>query len=235
LDLLAQLVLRKRTPIETLVGILGPKHFAKDPDNTTTEELQACADCLIQCAELYFFALIDGKAVILIDIDDDVRAELDLMQYPLPLLCPPETVEHNQMVGYYTDASGRKSILLNGNAHNFDVCLDHINRVNETRLTINVRTTAMVRNSWADLDHQKPGETFEKYQRRVKAFEKYDAHAHEVLNFLELNDNVFWLTHRYDTRGRTYAQGYHVNPQGNDWNKAVVEFADKELIPMALS
>jgi len=38
------------------------------------------------------------------------------------------------------------------------------------------------------------------------------------------------LTHKYDKRGRCYSQGYHVNPQGNDWNKAVIEFAEKEPV-----
>jgi DNA-directed RNA polymerase len=42
--------------------------------------------------------------------------------------------------------------------------------------------------------------------------------------------NEFYLTHRYDKRGRCYAQGYHVNPQGNDWNKAVIELAEKEVV-----
>jgi DNA-directed RNA polymerase len=42
--------------------------------------------------------------------------------------------------------------------------------------------------------------------------------------------NRFYLTHRYDKRGRTYAQGYHVNTQGNCWNKAVIELADEEVV-----
>jgi DNA-directed RNA polymerase len=45
--------------------------------------------------------------------------------------------------------------------------------------------------------------------------------------------NRFYMTHKYDKRGRTYSQGYHINPQGNDWNKAVIEFADKEVINVA--
>jgi DNA-directed RNA polymerase len=40
--------------------------------------------------------------------------------------------------------------------------------------------------------------------------------------------NRFWLTHKYDKRGRTYCQGYHVSYQGNDYNKACIEFADGE-------
>lgn len=63
----------------------------------------------------------------------------------------------------------------------------------------------------------------------MKAFEKYDRTAKDVLDHVRIHGNEFYLTHRYDTRGRTYSQGYHVNPQGNDWNKAIVEFAKEEV------
>ena len=42
--------------------------------------------------------------------------------------------------------------------------------------------------------------------------------------------NRFFLTHAYDKRGRTYAKGYHVNYQGNDWNKATICFAEGEIV-----
>ena len=43
-------------------------------------------------------------------------------------------------------------------------------------------------------------------------------------------DPTFYLTHAYDKRGRTYAQGYHVSYQGNDWNKACVQFGRAEAL-----
>ena len=62
----------------------------------------------------------------------------------------------------------------------------------------------------------------------MKAFERYDRVSHDVLAGLMAQGNRFHLTYKYDKRGRTYAQGYHVNPQGSDWNKACVVFADAE-------
>ncbi len=41
--------------------------------------------------------------------------------------------------------------------------------------------------------------------------------------------NEFYLTHRYDKRGRTYAQGHFINPQGTEYNKAVLEFSNEEV------
>jgi DNA-directed RNA polymerase len=51
-----------------------------------------------------------------------------------------------------------------------------------------------------------------------------------VIGILEGFSNEFYLTHRYDKRGRVYCQGYHVTYQGTPWNKAVLELADKEII-----
>lgn len=62
----------------------------------------------------------------------------------------------------------------------------------------------------------------------LRAFRKFDTDARDVIDALLLNDDGFWLTHKYDKRGRTYACAYHLNYQGNDWSKAIVEFAAAE-------
>jgi DNA-directed RNA polymerase len=53
-----------------------------------------------------------------------------------------------------------------------------------------------------------------------------------VIGILEEYGNEFYLTHRYDKRGRVYCQGYHISYQGNAWNKSVIELADKEIIEL---
>jgi hypothetical protein len=87
-----------------------------------------------------------------------------------------------------------------------------------------------IRNQWRNLDKLKEGETHQEFEKRKRAFEKYDKSAKHVIKLITGVTNVFYLTHRYDKRGRTYCQGYHVNYQGTAWNKACVEFAQKELI-----
>jgi DNA-directed RNA polymerase len=42
--------------------------------------------------------------------------------------------------------------------------------------------------------------------------------------------NQFWFTHRVDTRGRMYARGYQLNPQGNSWRKAMLILADPDYV-----
>ena len=45
-----------------------------------------------------------------------------------------------------------------------------------------------------------------------------------------LEGRVFYLTHKYDTRGRCYAQGYHFNYQSDSYCKAMIELVNTELI-----
>lgn len=221
IDLLCQMCLHKRAGIDTLVGILH-HHF---------DTLQECADMILKAAQADLMDWHDlaQKFVLKIDVTDDVKADLDRYQYPLPLVVPPKEVKTNTDTGYFT---GKGSIILKRNHHEDDVCLDHINRVNRIKLRLNPETARMVKNQWKYLDRAKEGESKEEFQARQKAFQKYDTVSREVMENITMlsEDGGFWLTHKYDKRGRTYAQGYHCNPQGNSWNKAVVEFWNQEIV-----
>jgi hypothetical protein len=138
-------------------------------------------------------------------------------------------VKTNRETGYYLS---KNSLILRKNHHEGDICLDHINRVNDIKFTINYDTAHMVRNQWRNIDKPKEGESRADFQRRLKAFEKYDRSSKEVIEKLLQYGNEFWLTHKYDKRGRVYCQGYHINYQGAPWNKAVIELADREVVPL---
>ena len=227
IDLLAQMVLHKRAGIGILVGLLH-RHFGTGQGER--QDLQACADMIGKAIEsrIVNWDPIAWQVTVAIEISDEVQAELELYQYPLPMVIEPQKVRCNRDTGYLTMRGSL--ILKGGNHHEDDICLDHINRVNQVALTINVDTARMVRNQWKNLDKQKEDETAKDFQDRVSAFQKYDRNAKEVMEMVFVTGDRFWLTHKYDKRGRTYAQGYHINPQGNAWNKAVVEFANKEIV-----
>lgn len=221
IDLLAQMALHKRANIATLVGCL--RHHFNDG--------QATADQLLLAAEA---DLVDWDSnfqvfIVKFELSADVQEELDRYQFPLPMVVKPKYVRHNLEVGYF---NSKGSIILRDNHTNDDVCLDHINRMNAIKLTINTTTAKMIKNKWRNLDKVKPGETRDDFERRKKAFEKYDRTSHAVMGLLTQEGNEIHLTHKFDKRGRTYCQGYHVSYQGNAWNKAVVEFFDKEVIPV---
>ena len=219
-SLLVQMVLHKRAGVPVLVGILR-KHFKGD--------CQATADALLLACQI---DLVDWNPrtkqfIVKYDITPDVQQELDTYQFPMPMVVPPKELQDNTDTGYYTS---RNSVILKDNHHDFDVCLDHLNHVNSVKLTLNHRVTSMIKNQWRNLDKPKTGEEHFEYKKRVKAFEKYDRTAYEVMGHLDIAGTEFYLTHKYDKRGRVYCQGYHVNYQGNTWNKAVIEFADQETV-----
>jgi hypothetical protein len=223
IGLLVQMALHKRTTLQTLVGCL--KHHFKD----SSKPCQDTADMILKCAEA---DLVDYNAglklfIVKFTISADVQEELDRFQFPLPMVVEPRPVRNNRETGYLT---AKGSVILRDNHHDEDVCLDHINRVNQTKFTINTDTAAMVKNRWRNLDKPKEGETKEDFDKRRKAFEKYDRTSKEVIKLLTDEGDHFHLTHRYDKRGRIYCMGYHVSYQAAPWNKAVIELAEREYI-----
>lgn len=226
-DLLVQLVLHKRTTLPTMVGIL--RHHVKGADEGA--DLQPVADMILKCceADLCDWNPVTSQLVIRMDITRDVQDELDRYQFPLPMVVEPRELRSNRDSAYVTSSDG--SVILRNNHHDEDVCLDHLNRVNKIRFTLDNDTANMIRNRWRNLDKPKVGETRQDFERRKRAFDKYDRTARRVMTQVTQLGNLFHLTHKYDKRGRVYCQGYHVNYQGAPWNKAVVQLADKEVVP----
>lgn len=224
IEMLIQIGLHKRAELKTMVGLLW-KHFGHKP-----EQLQLCAKMLERAVELQLilYSQETGEFVVFVDIPADVQQDIDRFQYPLPMVVPPLKLQDNASSAYLR---GKGSVILKGyNHHNDDVCIEHLDRCNRVELKLNMETAEMIKNKWKGLDKQKKDETWEDYQKRLKAFRKYDKHSRAVMDLMVKGGDRLWMTHRYDKRGRTYAQGYHINPQGSDWNKAVVEFANEEIV-----
>src|SRR5690606_15354988 len=132
---------------------------------------------------------------------------------PLPL-------KDNLSTGYLT---GKASVILRDNHHDGDVCLDHLNRMNSIQFSINQEVATNVKNHWKGLDKKNEDETYNDFNKRQKAFDKYSRVADHVINILMKAGNNLRLTTAYDKRGRTYCRGFHITYQGTDWNKAVLE------------
>lgn len=219
-DLLVQIYLHKRANVPTLVGLLR-KHFDGNVQDTADALYHATDNDLVDWDDL------SQTFVVRYGIPQEVQDIIDTYQYPLPMIVRPKKIRHNYESGYLNH---KCSIILKNNHHEDDVCLEFINKINSIKLRINHDTANMVHNKWKNLDKPKEGESFEKYKQRQRQFDKYNRTAHDVLQHIAVAGNEFYLTHRYDKRGRVYCQGYHVTYQGTSWNKAVVEFADGELV-----
>lgn len=216
-SLLVQLYLHKQVTIPVLIGSLVKKYG----------DSQKIADWLFDLGteSLFSWDSRTKRLVVMHGISKLLEEHISKFQFPMPMVIQPEPVECNTDTGYVTTTG---SVLLNNAHHNGDVCLDHLNRVNRIPLTLNMNTAKGVLNKWNNLGAPKEGETQDKYESRIKAFEKYKLHSEWVHELMEKTDNKFWLTHAYDKRGRIYCNGYFVTYQGHDFNKAVLEFWNKE-------
>lgn len=221
IDVLSQMILHKRTTVPTMVGLLR-QHFKGD-HQTTAKALEIAA-----AKDLVDFDFEREQFVLKYDLDPATQQLMRQYQYLPPMVIPPLEVTKSRGSGYVTIKTD--SLILQDNHHEGDICLDSINRFNNIPLSINIELVKTVRNSWKNIDKMKDGETFEDYMKRRKAFERYERDSFYTIALMESMGNQFYLTHKVDKRGRTYAQGYHINYQGNCWNKACVELAHPQLI-----
>ncbi|MDR5839350.1 hypothetical protein [Caballeronia sp. LZ034LL] len=218
IDLLVQMALHKRCDLQTLVGTL--RHHC--------DKAQEVADLILKCVEADLCDYNDAlrQFIVIFEIDAKTQEEIDRFQYPLPMVVEPRELKHNAQGAYLLNNC---SVILRDNHHEDDVCLDHLNRMNQVKFKINFNTAHLIKNEWRNLDKPKEGEERGEFERRKRAFEKFDKTAHAVIDVLIREGNEFYFTHRPDKRGRTYCQGHHANYQGTPWNKAVIEFAAGEV------
>ncbi|AID16824.1 RNA polymerase subunit 1 [Dinoroseobacter phage vBDshPR2C] len=220
-DVLCQIYLHKQADIPTMVGLFSPKWG----------EPQDVAEMLKEAVEedLLDFDMESKRFIMKYEITQDVEDMLARYQFPLPMVVRPNKVKDNHMGSGYFDRKGR--IVLNGSDvfDEEDVCLDHINRMNSVALTLNMEVIASAEGHMI-IPKRKVGEGFEEFQKRQKQAQVFYETSLDVMRGMHTLGNEFWLTHKYDRRGRSYAVGYHINSQGTDYNKAVLELAKKEKV-----
>lgn len=214
------LAIYKRMQPTAILGILN-KYF---------DEPQETADALERMIADGYARWDEGprQVVVVLCMDDKLQQELALYQYPMPLVVPPKHMKANTDTGFYTTNG---SVLLNHSHHEKDVCLDHINHINQTKFKVDMEVVHHVKNMWKHIDKPKDGESRDEFKKRRRAFDTYNTATKAVADALhEHAPEGVYFTHAYDKRGRFYVRGYHLNYQGNDWNKASILLAEEETI-----
>lgn len=128
----------------------------------------------------------------------------------------PQTVESN-----HDPEQG--SMLLGGklNAHDGDICLDHINRMNSVPMALNVDFLRSTKEeSKKDLDTEEKRRNWEQYYT--------ESTRRNALACVE--SEKLYLNHKPDTRGRIYSTGYYIDTQGSSYKKASIELYHKEKL-----
>lgn len=175
-----------------------------------------------------------------IPLSDQLRVFVDNTAFLPPMVCEPRTLTHNYQSGYLTHDDS--VILGSGNHHDGDVCLDVLNIQNSVRLTLDKDFLLNVEEQPTfDLEvvknaTNKDGSRKTKQQqldeiRRVKdQWHAFKGQSSRFYLMLYKQGNRFWLTHKVDKRGRIYSVGYHITTQGTSFKKAMIEFADAEVV-----
>lgn len=221
-DVLTHMSLHRQADAETLVGILSPKYG--DP--------QTVADQLVLLAELDYVDIeetIDGwKFMVKFDVSADVHEMLNKYQFPLPMLVHPKRLTRNFDTGYLTILN---PVILNGSDYfdDKDVCLDHLNRMNHVALEVNMEVVRSEEGQFISPTRE-DDEDFKEFQKRQKQAVKFYETTVDVMNTLNALGGEFYLTHRFDRRGRCYASGYHISTQADDYRKAMLVLHRKEIL-----
>lgn len=154
-----------------------------------------------------------------IKLNREIETMMENACYLPPMVCEPLDLTCNGDSGYL---SHENSLLLGrDNHHNGDISLDVLNRMNKVPLSLSTEFLSTV--------EEEP--TFEIETREQQ--EQWDDFKRQSYYFYSLmvnQGNRFYMTHKVDTRGRIYSQGYHINPQGTAFKKAMIELANKEML-----
>lgn len=179
--------------------------------------------------------------VSLIPLPDTLTKYMMLSQYLPPMVCEPLEVTHNFSSGYLTHND--TLILGSGNHHDGDICLDVINKVNKIPLKLCTQFLSTAEEECPNYTQEdmhmnaaKKGKTIteEKAYNQVLAaiagWTEFRSQSYEFYLLMVQQGNRFYLTNRVCKRGRLYSQGYHISTQGNAFKKAMIEFAEEELV-----
>lgn len=154
-----------------------------------------------------------------LELSDELLNQIAMGQYLPPMLIKPRDVHHNRDNPHLT--YNDSLVLGKGNHHDGDLCLDVINSKNQVALRLDTDYLCSVE----ETPKNKPTDHLQ-----IQQWNTFKRQSYKVYEMLVKANNEFYLTHKYDKRGRMYAQGYHVSTQGTSFKKASIELAKQEIV-----
>lgn len=233
--------LTSETTLNNLASQMAPLLGFDD----TRVGIQACAEIIAVLCDTNFYNLVKPHINSSIYVHcnfilpDEMVAYIERACYLPPLLTKPKVLSDNRSSGYLT-VKGDSLILGGGhNHHNDPIALDVLNIMNSYKLCLNEYILDNLEElPTNDLDDIKeaPGKPMTEVEKmraisqQKKNWERHLEQSAYFYNHLRINNNAFYITNKYDKRGRVYSQGYHINPQGASYKKAIVDLYDKEVV-----
>ena len=213
-----------KKPIQSVAGQLGAyKEFDfTDPFDAvkTGAELLALA-CKIDICNIISASNSETGSMLVesrYSLEQETLEKLSKHKYLPPMLTKPLEVVNNHNDGHLTF---NKSVLIGkSKKHSEKISLDVINIANsaEMCLDMDIIMTEELAN--------KPLDTVDK----ITSYNEMISSSNEVYEEIINNGNKFYLTHGFDSRGRFYSKGYHINYQGSPYKRACTSLKTKEVI-----
>jgi len=151
-----------------------------------------------------------------LDTFHDQLEWIDDTFYNPPLVEKPKKIRSNHSCGYYTVQE--PVILGRETQHDHFVSYDVLNILSSVPWFMDgMALTAPERPPKPITD-----------PLEIRAFIKHVSQARRVYNIL--GQEQFWLAWQFDSRGRIYSHGHHVNFQSHEYKKAILSFGDERVI-----
>tara|TARA_B100000929_G_scaffold108179_1_gene85700 strand:- start:7125 stop:8036 length:912 start_codon:yes stop_codon:yes gene_type:complete len=215
----------KPQPLQSVAGIMAPTFGFEDIFDgvKTASELMGIM-CEHDLFDIEVATLNDENRMMIIPLwklDDEIKQHLINIRYQPPMVSKPIVVMNNRAYQYY---SFSESLLLGTpvNHHDMPLALDVINLMNNQALSLDYHVLQL-----EELPN-KPLDTLQKQEQ----FTQMKQASRTVYNEMLDHGNKFYLTHKFDKRGRLYSQGYHINIQSTEYKKALINFAKKEVVKL---
>ena len=154
-----------------------------------------------------------------IPLSEQLVEFIENSQFLPPMVCEPLELTHNFSSGYLTHNDSL--ILGSGNHHDGSLCLDVLNTMNKVQFKLDLDFLSTV--------EEVP--TFElDTQAKMDQWAAFKKQSYMMYSLMAQQGNRFYFTNKVDKRGRIYAMGFHLNPQGTSFKKSCLEFAKEELV-----
>ncbi len=154
-----------------------------------------------------------------IPLSDELIKFIENSEFLPPMVCEPLELVHNHSSGYLTHNDSL--ILGSGNHHDGDLCLDVLNTINKVAFSLDTEFLCKVEEEPTfELDSQDKHDQWMRFKKQ----------SYEFYKLMNQQGNRFYFCNKVDKRGRIYAQGYHLNPQGTAFKKSCLELAHEEVV-----
>lgn len=171
-----------------------------------------------------------------IGLDEEVLRYAYNAFYLPPMVIKPRTVRHNRDSGYITQRGESLILGYYENHHDDDICLDVLNILNANEYELDTDLISSLSEQWhrdeLSQDEYMALSHEDKliYDMDKNTWEEYINQGYKIQTLMLYHGNKFWLQNKVDKRGRIYASGYHISPQGSSFKKAMINLANKEIV-----